>query len=396
MAMAEVTGQRRDGTPSANASALLEPLGTALLKLPEPERIRLLGTLLIDLAGRQEAGSPVAGSETEALGKKLHRLGEEKAVLQDELAAAQADLARRAKQVEAEQQRSGELERIVNDQRVRLQSAQKDVGELEEQLVAKNRLQHATENQIEALTLRAERAERKSGDTSGVESLEDDKRTLAVQVDQLRSDLERLRGDKDREIEEVKSAAELARPEAAEASGAVLGALWQRLARGKPVLVQGGARPTPQAAERLIDAFLEMARFVSDFDQGLRPFLGSFIKHNQALARPWDVYARSPALQDVVREVIDVEHGKPAGVLKMRLLGLQRWTLAAIIGADTAIECIANELETQLRGSAGLAADPNRKVRDYLREDGHHKFQEKVRELRGQKLAEAYTHAQGG
>jgi len=120
--------------------------------------------------------------------------------------------------------------------------------------------------------------------------------------------------------------------------------------------------------------------------------LGSFIKHNAALARPWDVYARSPGLQDVVREIIDVEHGKPAGVLKMRLLGLQRWTLAAIIGADTAIESIAHELEQHLRGSEGMASDPNRKIKDYIRDDGHHLFHQQIRELRGQKLAEAYTH----
>jgi hypothetical protein len=395
--MPEVTGQRWDGTPPANAAALLEPLGAALLKLSEPERIRLLGTLLIDLATRQEAGGlPTPGPETEALGKKLHRLAEDKALLEDGLAAAEADLARRAKQVEAEQQRSGELERIVNDQRARLQSVQKEVAELEEQLIAKNRQLHETANQIEALSVKAQRAEHKAGDTSRIEALEDEKRMLGIQIEEFRDELDRVRADKDKEIEELKSSVSAARPVAIEASGAVLVGLWERLARGKPVLVQGGVKPTPQAAERLIDAFLEMARFVSDFDQGLRPFLGSFIKHNQALARPWDVYARSPALQDVVREVIDVEHGKPAGVLKMRLLGLQRWTLAAIIGGDTAIECIANELETQLRGSAGLATDPNRKIRDYLRDDGHHLFQEKVRELRSQKLAEAYTHAQGG
>jgi hypothetical protein len=150
--------------------------------------------------------------------------------------------------------------------------------------------------------------------------------------------------------------------------------------------------PPVQAAERLFDAFIDLARFVHDFDPAIRPFLGSFIKYNPALARPWDVYARSPGLQDVIREVVDAQHGKPAGVLKMRLLGLQRWTIAAIIASDTAIESIAGELEQHLRTAVGMESDPNRKLRDYLRDDGHHLFHQQIRELRGHKLAEAYTH----
>jgi hypothetical protein len=172
----------------------------------------------------------------------------------------------------------------------------------------------------------------------------------------------------------------------------VLATLWERLARAKPPLAVVGAPPPVQAAERLIDAFIELTRFVQDLGQSIAPFLTSFTKHNPTVARPWEVYARSPELQQVVREIVDAEHGKPAGVLKMRLTGLKRWVLAAVLGSDSAIESIAQELETQLRSEVGMGNDPNRKVKDYMRDDGHQLFYQHIRELRSQKLGDAYAH----
>lgn len=390
--MPESAEQRGNAAAGTDAGELLGRLGAALLRMPEAERLRMLGTFLVDFAGRQETARRGAGPDADGLAKKLQRLGEEKAQLEDALAATKADLLLRAKQLEGEQQRAQEMERIVNDQRTRLQAAQKEVMDLEGQLTAKNERLYEAENEVERLRLQAQRAELKAGDTSRTDRLEEGRRELIVQLEELRAAHEQLRLDKDKLIEQLKAELQSARGAAGGGGEAVLGALWERLAHVKPALAPGGLRPTQQAAERLFDAFIELARFAHDLDQALRPFLGSFIKHNAALARPWDVYARSPGLQDVVREIIDVEHGKPAGVLKMRLLGLQRWTLAAIIGADTAIESIAHELEQHLRGSEGMASDPNRKIKDYIRDDGHHLFHQQIRELRGQKLAEAYTH----
>ncbi len=393
--MPEVPQHHGDGSPQASAAALLDPLGAALLKLPETERFRLLGSFFVALAGRQEAsGPPASAPEMELLAKKSQRLAEEKALLEDSLAAAQSDLARRVRQLEAEQQRSAELERILTDQRTRLQGVQKELNELEEQLVAKNRRLHEAESELETVRLRLQRTELKAGDTSRVEQLEEDKCALGLEIEKLRDELEARRTECDGLRAEMTDLRGAAGP--SEAAGAVLVNCWDRLARSKPPLSLGAVEPTPPAAERLFDAFIELTRFVSAFDQALRPFLGSFVKHNQMLARPWDVYARSPALLDVVREVVDIAHGKPPGVLKMRLMSLQRWALAAIIAGDTAIECVAGELEDQFRGAQGLGADPNRKLKDYLKDDGHHLFQERIRAVRGQKLADAYTHAQGG
>jgi len=397
--MPESVNEQRTRPPAAGDNELLGPLGEKLMKLPTADRIRALGSLLITLADQEAAAGPQAGGlDAEGLGKRLQRLGEAKAQADDELAAVKADLASRLKQGEAEQQRSAELERIVADQRDRLRAAQTAEAELEQQLVAKNQQLYEAENKVEGLTLQLQRAELKAGDSSKLNELEDGRRELIVQLEELREAYEQLRVDKDQTIEELKSKVGAERASAGAESSEALASLWDRLARAKPPLAPGGVQPSVKSAERLFDAFIELAHFVHDFDQALRPFLNSFIRHHSTLRRPWEVYARSPGLNDTIREVIDVRGGKPASILKMLLRqGLQRWTVAAMIGSDTAIESIAHELEQNLRGEAGMAADLQRRIRDYLRDDGHHVFHQHMRELRGEKLAEAYTHgAYGG
>lgn len=387
--MPEPSEQRSSSSLDAELSRQLR---TALTELPEGRRLLLLASILEEVGQRAEAAARKPAADADGQAKKLQRLTEEKAQLDDALAATRADLAHRQTQLAAEQQRSAELERIVNDQRTRLQTAQRQVAELEGQLTAKIERLYEVENQVEQLTLQLQRAQLKAGDTARVDTLEEGRRELNATVEELRAALEQSRQDKDAAIERLQAELAAARASTSGGGEVVLAALWERLARARPPLAPGGLKPPQAAAERLVDAFAELARFAHDFDQGVRPFLGSFIRHHGPLARPWDVYARSPGLHDVIREVIDAEHGKPAGVLKMRLLGLQRWTMAALMGTDASIESIAGELEQQLRSEVGMGNDPNRKLRDYLRDDGHHLFQQHIRELRAHKLAEAYTH----
>lgn len=387
--MPELPEQRSSATPEAEIS---QQLGAALTELPEPRRLLLLAAVLEEVGRRAQAAARKPAADVDGQAKKLQRLAEEKAELDDLLAAARADLAHRTATLEASQQRAAELERIVNDQRGRLQMAQQQVAELEGQLTAKTEQLYEAENKVEQLTVQLQRAQLKAGDTSRVDTLEESRRELNATIEGLRADLEQSRRDKDAVVERLQAELAAARASSGGGGETVLAALWERLARARPPLAPGGVKPPQAAAERLVDAFAELARFAHDFDQGVRPFLGSFIRHHGPLARPWDVYARSPGLHDVIREVIDAEHGKPAGVLKMRLLGLQRWTMAALMGTDASIESIAGELEQQLRSEVGMGSDPNRKVRDYLRDDGHHLFQQHIRELRAHKLAEAYTH----
>ncbi len=391
MANSESENALRDAAGNA-----FESFRVALAKAPEPDRYRLLATFFEDLANHQQSQSGVSNAaereHVELLGKKLQRINEERAQLADDLAASRADVEHRRKQLEAELERSSELERISNEQRERLKSTQQQFAELEEQVIAKNAALHEAENQVETLTLRLQRADLAAGDTSRVDAIEDDRRELRRQLEELSNAREQLRMDKDAEIERLKTELAEVRAAAARSGDETLAALWERLAHAKPHLAPGGVQPTPQAAERLFDAFIELALFTHDFDQSMRPFLGSLARYSGSLGRPWDAYAKSPGIDDLVRDIIDVQAGKPAAVLKARLVALKRWVIATIMGSDTAVESIAHELEEQLRGDVGMGNDPNRKVKDYVRDDGHQLFLEHIRELRSQKLADIYAH----
>ena len=169
-----------------------------------------------------------------------------------------------------------------------------------------------------------------------------------------------------------------------------MAALWLRLATAKPALVPGHVKPTEQSMERLVDAFIELVRFVDDFDKLIRPFLSKYTKHHQPIKVPWEVYAKRDDTLTTVQQTLAPVGGKPVGVVKMRLRGLYAWTEAAMVACDAVLESIAAELHEWLHGSCGMGADPNRTIRDFVRDDGHEKFLEHLRELRGTRLAEAF------
>ncbi|MCH8253554.1 MAG: hypothetical protein IID36_13990, partial [Planctomycetes bacterium] len=51
---------------------------------------------------------------------------------------------------------------------------------------------------------------------------------------------------------------------------------------------------------------------------------------------------------------------------------------------------IASELHTQLHGTLGTGSDPNRTIRDYLREDGNHLLEQRIWELLSERMADAF------
>jgi hypothetical protein len=104
---------------------------------------------------------------------------------------------------------------------------------------------------------------------------------------------------------------------------------------------------------------------------------------------PWEVYAKSDDLHKTAFQTV-APKGRPVALLKMRLRVLQQWIEAAMIGCDSAIESIASELQTHLMGPAGTGSDPGRKIKDFIRDDGHYVFLEHMKELRSLKLAETY------
>jgi len=149
--MPEPVEHGRGDAPRTDASEFFEPLRVMLLSVSEAERYRLLCSFFADLAQGPGPRAAAAGADQErleTLSRRAQRLAEEKALVDDALAAAKADLEHRTKQLEAEQQRSKELERIVGEQRGRLQATQTQITELEQQLTAKTAQLYEAENQM--------------------------------------------------------------------------------------------------------------------------------------------------------------------------------------------------------------------------------------------------------
>ena len=150
--------------------------------------------------------------------------------------------------------------------------------------------------------------------------------------------------------------------------------------------------PVQQAAERLIDTYIEIVQFVDEFDQLIRPFLTQYVRDNPQIRAPWDAYARRDGARDTVKQIIVPVGGKPAGVLRVKLGALYKWINAAMLGCDAAMESIASELETFMRRKEpfGMGEDPNRKLKDFIRENGPDFFLQHFKEMRGSLIAKAY------
>ena len=208
--------------------------------------------------------------------------------------------------------------------------------------------------------------------------------------------MEQLRVDKDAEIEKLASARDTARGEADRSADALLADLWDRLASVKPPLAPGGQQPNVQAVERLVDAFVEFAKFVQEFDQSMRPFLTRYTRDEApnvpSVRRPWEVYAGRDDLWEVIAQTIAAKGGKHVGALRMKLRLCREWALAALVGSDATVEFIGSELQAHLQtDECAMRSDPNIRVRDYLRQSGPDIFQARMRQLRSRKVAESYT-----
>lgn len=382
-----------DHPPTRERSAAdpVDSIGAALSGMGEAERFRAFASLFERLAAESAKGS--AGSQGErfsALSKKLQSLSEERASLEDLLASTKADLKQKASQLDAEQTRAGEQDRLIQEQRARINDLMSERGALESKLVERAAALHKAERENEELLVRAQRAEARAGDQSRVDIAESGRREVSVELRDAQERLEQLRLDKDAEIERLRGEINRAKASASQGADAVLTGLWDKLARAKPHLVMGQETPTPPVAERLAEGYVELVHFADNFDKAVRVFLDKYTKYNPSVKVPWEVYAKSDGVLDTARQTLLVKGGRPAALLKMRMRMLSSWVHAAMIGSDSAIESVASELETHLRGPQGMATDPNRKIKDYLREDGHYLFMERIRELRSQRLAETF------
>ena len=374
---------------------LLAPLRAALSAVDEAERYRLLASVFAELAANPPSGengrNAAAKNQLETLGKRLQSVEQEKASLADSLRTTQADLARRDKQLEAEQARAKELEAVLAEQRKRLKHLEQEQAEAQARIEERNAAIHKAEVRCEELTLKAQRAAMTAGDDARVAQIEQARVEVTRQLEQERVRLQTLRTEKDEQIAKLRQqlqAAGSAAPE--DAGGATLAKLWERLARARPALAEGGAKPNEPAAERLVDAFIELVRFVDDFDKSMRVFLSRYTKYHPSVKVPWEAYTKGDDLVELARRTVAAQGGRPVGPLKMRLRLLYSWVYAAMVGCDSAFESVGSELQAHLMSEVGAANDPNRKVRDYIRDDGHLLFMQHLCELRSLKLAETY------
>jgi predicted nucleic acid-binding Zn-ribbon protein len=378
-----------DATPQ-----LLEPLYKHLIQQDETERYRVLSRLLAQMESWTKAGGDQRKTElaaqAEGWAKRNQTLQEENAGLKDALAQAQSDLERHTAQLKAEQTHAQGLDKIVAEQRMRLEALTKHVGGLETDLTARNAEIHQVRVAGEDLTLRLQRAVQAAGDMSKIDRLEAVRRELEARLKAREEEIGQFRAEKDAEIEKLRARLLALSQETGQGADAALAKLWLRLATAKPCLAEGHVKPTMPATERFFDAFIELAGFAHAFEQDVRPFLDDYTKHNELAKKPWEAYRAYGQIHDTIRDTIAVQGGKPVGVLKMRLRGLMQWTIAALLASDRAIDCVGEELQQHLLGSANAGGDPNCRVRDYLKNSGHDKFRQHIRDLRNTALAKTY------
>ena len=391
--------QQVGGGPSETPASgdPIRPLRDALAGADESSRYRLLAALLSELAD-VKAGDPRPGtaSQVEALSKKTRALTEQKASLDDKYKAAQADLDRRTTQLEAEQKRGHELERINEEQRARLDALQKQVADIEAQLVAKNAELHKAHAEHDKLLLQVQRAELERDDHSKLDRVTASKRQLSKEAEALRSEMEQLRADKDEQIARLNTELVQARTQDAGTVDIPFSELWARLGAAKPPLADGNVEPNLQCALRLVDAFIELVRFVDDFDKLIRPFLSKYTKHHPPVKVPWEVYARRDDPLTTVRQALAPVGGKPIGVVRATLRGLYAWMEAAMVAGDVAIERTASELHSMATGPASAGSDPNRTIKEFIRDDGHELLLQRIRELRARMMEETFRSAGRG
>ncbi len=392
--MAEDAAQTREhDLVQEGLSAVLDPVRVVLTKAGESERYRLLASLLTQLADQAQGanGREDSGEQVRALGRKIQDLQRDNADLQDQLRMAQADLERRDKQLEAEVTRGRELSAANEEQRHRREESQKELEEVQAQLVARNRDIHRLENERDDLQLRLQRVEMKAGDRTQLDTLEEGKRDLNARVAELQGELQRLRTERDAEVESLRARLREQGAGVSQEADALLMRLWDRLAQAKPdSLAQGGVQPTEPAAENLVDTFIELVQFINKYDQDMRVFLNRYTRHHQAISRQWQVYAAREDFNLAVQQTIAPQNPKQVGVLRLKLKAFHKFCFSAMVASDAVIESIASELQSHLLGEHGTGADANAKIRDYIRNDCHELFMDHIKRLRSEKMAEVF------
>ena len=376
------------------ASSPAAPFLAALAQADEATKLRLLADLVGELA-EQASGTPDRFSPTEeieALSRRVKEHAEEKATIQDRLRGLEVELEQREANLGVEKERAEKYKSIADKQTSRLEELQARTRELEGLLDARNKEIHQANVEHESLTLQFQRADAKGQDKSKDLRLEEQLRAIEAENERLRGEIEQLRKDKNVELDKVTGDLVAARQEASAKQDVEFDGLWVRLAEAKPSMVEGHLKPNIKSGERLFDSYLELVKFVDDFDKLMRPFLSRYTTARPRLKAVWEAYARGAGIRDTAKQIIVPEGGRPTGILRNQLRGLYKWTEAAVWGCEAAIESIGTELPTFMRrkDSFGCGSDSSRKLTEFILENGPDAFSDHMKDIRGAKIAQFF------
>jgi hypothetical protein len=382
---------KSDVDPAPRMTDALERIAKSLAAGSEADRHRALRFFVGALgraAGMDDGRGTGEGGELEVLSKKVRALQEEVASLRDHGAALAADLDHRTAQLQAEQKRATEFEKLAGEQRGRLAGSQREITNLEDQLRVRAEELGKAQRENDDLTLKGQRLAMQKDQTGEIERLSHELRGKSEENQALRAASEQLRADKDAEIERRNEQLRILAGKAGGESTVSFVEMWGRLATSK--LVEGHLQPTQPCAERMADLLVVLVRIVDEFNEMMRPFLNNYTKKSELLRMPWNNYAKGPVIHDAIHDVLIPSGGKPVGVVNARLRFMYKAASAAVVASDATLASIAGELQSFLLGSTGTPLDPNRTVRQFLRDDGHEKFKERMLQIFTRKFELAF------
>ncbi|MCH8148213.1 MAG: hypothetical protein IH987_09520 [Planctomycetes bacterium] len=390
-----MTADEHHGAPGGlAASSSTAPFLATLAQVDEATRFRLLADFVGELA-EQATGSldrVTATAEIEALSRRVKEHAEEKATLQDRLRGVEVELEQRDAKLGIEKETAEKYKSLADQQTSRLEELQVRTRELEDLLDARSRDIHKANVEHESITLQLQRADSKGQDKSKEMRLEEQHRALEGENERLRGEIEQLRKDKNVEIEKVSDDLLAAKEEASAKQDVEFDVLWARLAGAKPPLAEGHLKPNMKSGERLFDSYVELVKFVDDFDKLMRPFLSRYTAARPRLKAVWEAYARGSGIRETAKQIIVPEGGRPTGILRNQLRGLYKWTEAAVWGSEAAVESIGTELPTFMRrkDSFGCGSDSSRKLTEFILENGPDAFSDHMKAIRSAKIAQFF------
>lgn len=371
-------------------SSAVESLAGALSHLDEAERYRYLAGLLSALAETNSScgNGRFSAEQAKELARKVQVLDKSRADLEDQLRAVRDDLRDRENRLKTEQDRVADLQGRMESQRNRLDALEKERADLDSQLIARSAELHESEKAREDALLQSQR-------TSGgeerrrIQSLEQECAQLRAQLNDAQSGAERLREEKNARIEQLEQDVRTAQTTGAQSSAQLPEALWNRLVAAG--LAASGSLPTPQSLQRVVEALIETAGFIIEFDKMMKVFLTRYARRRKDLNLAWQGYTSGDSIQQVLQKVLSPGLGiTTIQGLRGKLRICNRWVQANMASCDATLESLCDVLRDQLR-LFGREQGNKATVGEFLEQGGHDKFQVQIGDLQSKKLEDVFS-----